>query len=169
MYFIGIDPGANGFVAVAYLPDEPSAHIELTQHTTIGKSGIGIKSALAEIRIKYPNIYDYSQNCRVFLEQVHARPTDGVKQAFEFGRNFGMCETVLENFGVWGVTDLVPPQKWQEYAHGGISRSQFPNPKQRSIAFLRRFWPMQKFTQENADAVCIALYGANRWLLTKGE
>lgn len=92
MTYIGIDPGKKGGMAVL---EE------------------GIIFAISFDPQKY---YDTLSTCDpkqtiVCLEHVWGRPTDGGKQAFVFGENYGWIQGVLFSLGI--PYQIVSPQKWQ--------------------------------------------------------
>jgi hypothetical protein len=142
-YFIGIDPGQSGAMAVINeqgdccdLFDWPGDEVSL-------------------INRFIPEAYS---NVRAALESVHAMPRQGVSSTFKFGTNFGIWKGVLASYKI--PFELVTPQAWQK---GVIKRA---DGKQASLIAARRRWPTVELHLKKhhgrADALWIA-----EWLRLK--
>lgn len=136
-YFMGIDPGKSGGIAVldevgqivtaVQMPPDPSAILMLMGH---GKN----PSLLA------------------FMELVHSSPQMGVKSAFTFGEGFGALKMALAASAV--PYDLVTPQRWQ-----AVMECRTGGDKNISKARAQHLWPQAKITHFIADSLLIAEYG----------
>jgi crossover junction endodeoxyribonuclease RuvC len=92
-YFIGIDPGKTG--AVAVISDDGSfcSLCDFTNHPI---------SFLRKFNKHVSHAY---------IEKVHAMPKQGVVSTFSFGENFGTWQGILRTLEI--PYSLVPPQYWQ--------------------------------------------------------
>ena len=93
MFYIGIDPGAKGGIAV------------------ISDDGISVfpysDSQLLNTVSSLTN-----ENTRCCLEQVHAMPKQGVSSTFKFGVSYGFIKGVLESHDI--SYQEIPPQRWKK-------------------------------------------------------
>ena len=116
-YYIGIDPGKKGGIAllgddgrvVAALPYSDTALLNITNSLT-------------------------GEDCRCCLERVHSMPKQGVASTFAFGLSYGFIKGVLEAFGL--SYQEVLPQRWKK--EFGLS-----NDKAASVDVCRRLFPSQ--------------------------
>lgn len=146
MYYIGIDPGKDG--ALAILSGEPCAVPQITlfdeKEVVAALEAIKIYSAIA---------------C---LEHVGAMPGQGSVSMFSFGENFGFWQGVLTAYHI--PFELVRPQKWKkEFSVTGD--------KNTSIAVCERLFPRlslrakpksKKPHDGAAEAALMALYAKRR-------
>lgn len=94
MFYIGIDPGKNGGIGI------------LCNDYVYEVLPYSDEELLLTLR-------DYSpQNCKCVVEKVNAMPGQGVTSMFNFGKNFGFIQGVLEAYEI--PFELVPPQKWKK-------------------------------------------------------
>jgi len=142
MIFIGIDPGANGAMAVIQEDDTyefPFKQISMTL----------ISSMLED--------YSDKRDCFALIEKVHAMPGQGVVSTFNFGYNFGMLEGFLIGSGI--PYDRVTPQKWQKnYGLFKLPGETHTDKKNRHKALAQKLFPDLKITHATADALLIAEY-----------
>lgn len=96
MYYIGIDPGKDG--AVAVLTDEKGA-----MPTIIPFDEVNASEALQEVSGN-PSI--------ACLEHVGAMPKQGSVSMFNFGVNFGFWQGLLTAYKI--PFELVRPDKWKK-------------------------------------------------------
>jgi crossover junction endodeoxyribonuclease RuvC len=125
-FFMGIDPGLKGGIAVLS-PDgviiEPMPTIEDT---------ILNLPELARI------LRDWAPEIRMcVLEKVGAMPKQGVSSMFKFGRVYGNVEAMLIAFGI--PTMLVRPQEWQKEIHRGADGNL--DSKAKSYVIFSRLFP----------------------------
>lgn len=116
MYFLGIDPGISGGVA---LLDEKE-----------------VKFARAFDPEEFMNIVAFLKAepmaTRCCLEKVASMHGQGVKSMFTFGRNFGWLEGVMDMGGITYYE--IPPQTWKK--EFGLSSD-----KQKSIKVCEELFP----------------------------
>jgi len=148
MIIIGIDPGKSG--GIASLDTEKAGYLNAFK---CPDSPIKMSGIIASIT---NNAYIDGTEIKVYIENVHAFPTDGRSSAFKFGANFGMWLGVLAAHRIEPVK--VAPITWMK----GIQ----PLPKikkERKLELKRlasEMFPNHKITLSTADAVLIAVYGA---------
>ncbi len=100
---------------------------------------------------------------RIYVELVHAHPTDGRSRAFSFGRNAGALESALAEYGAPLIK--VDPQKWQNQMLIGLPRGAAT--KQSARRRCAELWPEASFVQPGCrvphdglcDAALLACYG----------
>ena len=149
MVVIGIDPGVNGGIAVIY------------GDTNV--TSFKMPETERDISDCFREVSDYAQleneNVIVYLEKVHSMPGQGVVSTFTFGQNYGLLRGILITLG-FAIYD-VTPQKWQKEL--GISKSESKTIHKNKLKGLAQQWfPDQKVTLKNADALLIAKYGKNQ-------
>lgn len=109
-FIIGIDPGANGAVAIldnktgdlVQVFDMPSVEI-----TIGGKNKKRVAPYLLTEELRLYNVH----GTRAIVENVSAMPGQGVTSMFAFGHAFGLALGVLAGMGI--TADLVTPAKWK--------------------------------------------------------
>ena len=141
MYYIGIDVGRDGGIAV------------------LSENGLQVDSWIfSEVRLREV-CKQYKGNCKCIVEKVWAMPHQGVKSTFNFGRNFGYILGVLEANSIPYL--LVAPLRWKhEY---GVTSD-----KSTSIAMCQKLFPDHNLMRSKrakkphdgrAEAILIAEYG----------
>lgn len=115
--FIGIDPGANG--GIALIDGDTIAVVPFTKET--------FESELVHFLIGLE-----ATTSTVCVEKVGAMPGQGVTSMFNFGKNAGFIEGVLQAFNL--SYQLVPPQKWKK--EFSVSKD-----KNTSIAVCQKLFP----------------------------
>jgi len=90
--------------------------------------------------------------CKVWLEQVHAMPVQGVSSVWNFGQMYGMLRGILIASHI--PFETVTPQVWQR-----AMRCMTRGDKNVSKARAQQLFPQVKFTHATADAALIAAYG----------
>lgn len=140
--FIGIDPGANGGLAVIY-----QSHTEAYPLKKNSPKWIADKlESLGETPVS-----------TAMIELVHSMRGQGVVSSFNFGYNFGMLEGFLIGSGV--PYERVTPQAWQKgyglFKQPGESHT---DKKNRHKALAQELFPDLKITHATADALLIAEY-----------
>ena len=152
---LGIDPGANGAIAVisdSYIDCAP-----------IPRAGKAIDWAELAILIDEFRVAANRNDLRAvaYVEKVHAMPKQGVSSSFTFGVNVGGIH------GVLGALDipmaLTTPQCWKKRVLAGTTKD-----KAAAIAWCRQRYPSisllatpRSRTPHDgmAEAMCIAHYG----------
>lgn len=162
--YIGIDPGAAGFLVAIY----SNGH----------KTFLGIKDAgwrdvakwLTEVRMISVGL------CVCCMESVHAVYSSSAKATFSFGETFGVLQGMLIALGV--PYHLVPPKTWQKemwiaedkvYKSSGGKKTVDNKPT--SINAARRLFPDVDFRRtpkcskpddNKCDAMLICEYGRRK-------
>lgn len=109
-FIIGIDPGANGAVAIidantndlVQVFDMPAVALEVG-----GKTKRRVAPYLLAEELRLFNV----NGARAIVEQVSAMPGQGVSSMFAFGHAFGLALGVLAGMGI--PVDTVTPAKWK--------------------------------------------------------
>ena len=152
---IGIDPGKNGGIAVAYngkihtatkMPRTPNDLLEFFIH-------LGFPGVLARCQVS------------VYIENVHAMPTDTPSRAFTFGQGLGQIEGILAAMGLYDAPDRyfkVAPQTWMKSLNMKKTEEEKDNKelwKRRLKALATDLHPHLNPTLSTADAILITAYG----------
>jgi Holliday junction resolvasome RuvABC endonuclease subunit len=149
--YIGIDPGSSsGCIAIIYLDDKGNVFrtstIEFAKYTT--------REWLDRLS---DCIKGYEPLC--ILEKVHGMPDMGVTSVSVFMKNVGHIEMALLALGI--PFKEVTPQTWMK--HYGMKKEKTESKtqwKQRLRERLQRIMPEFRVTNNTADAMLIAYYGA---------
>lgn len=155
-YFIGVDPGASGAIAVL---DRDSDIVQIfdmpTLETKVGraiKKKVNPQAITAELRIFKEARVD------AILELVGAMPGQGVTSMFNFGRSLGIIEGVLAGMDV--PYEMVTPTVWKKHM-------KLTTNKDDSREKAMRLWPdkanlfLRKKDDGRAEAALLALYLIN--------
>ena len=146
---IGIDPGISGAIVVLDF-DEP-VEWSLMPTMKIGSQNRVNAVALAAMIRGYAQSY---QPVVAFVEQVGARPNQGVSSMFSFGHSAGLVAGVLGAFEI--PTTYVTPQSWKK--REGLSNTDKDAARSRAI----QIWPSWRALDKKiagqalADAALIA-------------
>lgn len=141
MYFIGIDIGKNGGIAIICDGERLTA------------------TAVPYSDQQLLDICRILKNSVVTVEKVGAMPKQGVKSMFNFGREFGYVLGVLDAFNM--QYEVVPPQRWKK--HFNVTAD-----KQTSIQKAHELYPKVNLRRTDrcrtdhdgmAEALLIAEYG----------
>lgn len=145
---VGIDPGKSGGLAKIDTDNVGYLRTCKCPDNTIDMAGL-ITSA-------QNSAYIDNSKLIVYIENVHAFPTDARSSAFKFGTNFGMWLGILGAYKIEPIR--VQPQVWM--------RDIQPLPKvkkERKLEIKRlaiEMFPDNKITLSTADAVMLAVWGA---------
>ena len=141
MLYVGVDPGANGGIAV------------------IDADGQLVKAQRFDNWKVHGQLLSYlkTQDCLIALEEVHAFPGQGVNSMFSFGANFGGWKSLIEFIQL--PTIMVRPKEWQKYMLGTFPKGQS---KPRAFAYVTKRYPKYQWHKKRdegiIDAICLALY-----------
>jgi Holliday junction resolvasome RuvABC endonuclease subunit len=149
--YIGIDPGSSsGCIAIIYMDEKGNISgtttIEFAKNTTF--EWFQKMKLTAE-----------AHECMAILEKVHGMPDMGVTSVSVFMKNVGHIEMALLALRI--PFKEVTPQAWMK--HYGMKKEKTeskPQWKQRLRERLQRIMPEFKVTNNTADAMLIAYYGA---------
>lgn len=157
-YFIGVDPGASGAIAVYdSLTDELISAVDLpTLNIKVGKS---VKRRLDKAYLAN-EVHFLSQMypfCTVIIEEVSAMPGQGVSSTFAFGANFGALEQCFVDHGF--KTVLVRPATWKRAMKLTAEKDYSRLVASRTFPASSHLW-MRKKDDGRAEAALIAFYGS---------
>ena len=157
-YFLGIDPGASGAIAVLNQEGHLVAVIDMPVFDVL--VGKAIKRRVSP-ELLSGEIEPYVRGDSVaWLEQVSARPGQGVSSMFAFGESFGIVKGVLGAHRV--PTRMVTPSTWKKAMLLNAS-------KDGSRAKAIQLWPehasMFKRVKDDgrAEACLIAEFGRQKF------
>lgn len=121
-YYIGIDPGMTG--AIAVLKNEALSVYKLDNKD--------VCHALSDVFSEF-----LGEGCCLAIEHVHAMPGQSVSSMFNFGREYGR---ILGWFDAVGIPyTLYTPQRWQKVLGSA------ENPKVAVREFCERTWGLKAF------------------------
>jgi len=141
-YFIGVDPGLSGGIAVI---DPVSNVIEVSKTPQTIQDFIDLLG-------KYMN-----ESVFCITEKVHSRPFNGAKANFTFGYINGILHTVLLISKI--PHEMVSPQAWMKYYGMKKEKNETDTSwKNRLKGRAQQLFPKTKVTLWNADALLIAEY-----------
>lgn len=151
--YIGIDPGSSsGCIAVIGLDEKGDINLTYTIEFA--------KNTTKEWYVQLKHIADtFKGECMCVLEKVHGMPDMGVTSVSVFMKNVGHIEMALLALEI--PFKEVTPQAWMK--HYGMKKEKTeskPQWKQRLRERLQRIMPEFKVTNNTADAMLIAYYGA---------
>ena len=145
MYYLGIDPGANGAYAIL-------------NNSEIEVYGKFDKQEFMNVCYCLSKKQEKTRCC---IEKVHALPRQGTVSMFNFGVNFGWLKGVLDAFEI--SYQEIPPQTWKkEY---GLNSK-----KELSIEVCQRLFPEANLVPHNgrkahdgiAEAILMAEYARRK-------
>lgn len=163
MYYLGIDPGKGGGMAIINKwsgAQNSYTHVHVTPMIWAGKS-IDIIAMADWIENIVDNVDDFV-SC---IEKVHAMPHQGVTSMFNFGFSTGMIHGMLRSWGI--PLHEVRPQDWKKDILHGTAKD-----KAAAADFCRRVYPgvnllatdrSRKPHSGIADALCIARYATLKY------
>ena len=142
MNIIGIDPGADGAMAVIS-PKRKTVRVFRFHNRS-------------EQEIYEAFMVEAMGECRAYLEKVHAMPGQGVTSMFSFGKGYGFLRGVLTGLSIPYID--TPPQSWQKGVGVGGKYASKPDRKRAHLALAQQLFPTVKTTLASADALLIAEY-----------
>ena len=154
-FYIGIDPGKKGGVAVIL-----EETVIVTPMILAGKD-VDVK-AMVDFLVRNVIVpkAGQSRNGIACIEKVHSMPEQGVASSFKFGFVTGVMHGIIRTLGI--PLHMVTPQAWKKKILAGT-----PKDKDAAIDFCRRVYPNVNLlaTERSrvphsgiADALCIAKY-----------
>jgi len=136
MFYVGIDPGASGAIAVIDAKGVCAATFRLSDTDRDVADFLGAWVGGVGLAM---------------LERVHAMPKQGVSSTFKFGTSYGFCRGLLAMSGI--RYEEVTPSKWQN-ALGCRSGGD----KNVTKEAAQRMFPDTRVVHANADALLLAEY-----------
>ena len=154
-YFVGIDPGITGAVAVHRIGRSEAITITDTPFVEVkkGKSlrKIYLYREMADLLRTLP------QDAVVYIEDVHAMPKNGGLSSFGMGYGKGIWMGVLAALKINPI--LVSPQRWKK--HFGLLGEDKDASRIKAIQKYPALMPVLKLKKhcDRADALLIMEYG----------
>jgi hypothetical protein len=152
MWFIGIDPGKTGAIAivneyrqgvvVSMPPDERT-----------------IRDLFCNVVKEYYGEERPSKKCMVALEWEHSFPGCGAASSWTFGVHYGFIRGVLTALDV--PFEEIGPQQWMRALR--IKKNIQARSKANQLARTRLWYPHFKPGRENSDAILIAEFMRRTW------
>jgi len=153
---IGIDCGNQGAIALLNSKAE-CLHVEDMPLMSLNGKKYQVNAVeLSKILERWKALS--SEPVVAFVEQVSARPGQGVSSMFNFGMGYGIVQGVLATQGIPYI--LVRPQEWKKRA--GVAGKKIDKDMARTVA--QRLFPSVDLSLKKhigrADALLIAKYGS---------
>lgn len=149
---IGIDPGVTGALALLGPDHELLDVCDMPTMNLTGKRQQVNAAALDKLLAIWRG-----DGIHAYLEQVSARPGQGVSSMFGFGTSYGIVQGVLGALQI--PMSLVTPQSWKKRA--GIPPKSH---KDRARTVAQQLYPQASLDRKKdigrADAILIARFGA---------
>lgn len=169
---VGIDTGLEGAIAVLAdnmfrVWDTPTLDIVVSRRKKRATGKLTVKKRtrynLVEMTriLKQARAYAQTNDCpiRVWIEEVHAMPGQGVASMFSMGRGLGSWEGIVAACGL--SMEHVAPQTWKKMTMAGMGKE-----KDASVYRAQELWPEAELVTPRgrrlhgrADALLIAEYG----------
>lgn len=178
MYFIGIDPGSSGAIAIIDKNDKPVAvhdmpmrYLMPRKKAKITKTGKKLKTPkqdsrkVLDAKVIAKILGPYVKNITwCVLESVNSRSAQGVKSVFSFGERFGALKGVLESLGV--NYHMTAPVVWQKHFDLTGKKEDLGEHKINIMKKCRGFYPDIEYhgpkgglKDGRSDALLLARYG----------
>jgi crossover junction endodeoxyribonuclease RuvC len=160
MYYLGIDPGLTG--AIALLNERELVEVIDLPTMPVGKGEGRVKNqinaaAFAEsVRGLLSKFDTRLEPVTVFIEKAFVMPDQGIAGAFSFGDTVGCIRGVVVTLGL--PIEWVTPQSWKKF---------FKLPKEKDVArsVAINLYPKAplnlKKHHNRAESILIALWGRN--------
>lgn len=163
MMIVGVDPGVNGAIAIMrengtiLLLDVPNVSHKIENK----KTGKTRNHKDIDIEKLDALCYEYFNHvgCKIFIEEVHSMPGQGVASTFKFGKAFG---TLIGMLSVYGKVHFVKPQEWKKH-HGLIGKKKDDS----RLLVIERYPSLKnelklKKNVDKAEALLLCLYGQTK-------
>ena len=154
MFYIGVDPGLDGAVAILNATGSLCV-IRDTPTLTIG----GPRGKRREYNLRLMStLFPPAEECVVFIERVHSMPGQGVRSMWTMGFGSGAWLGILSALGI--KYELVTPQRWQKVMLDGQGKGKDATRGQAMALFPSVAGQLnRKKDHGRADALLIAEYG----------
>ena len=153
-YFIGIDPGLSGAIAMYHPADDWLLVVDMPIHEVraAGKTARTLDTALLADMLSARGDAKLA-----VIEAVHSMPKQGVASSFKFGFVAGAIQQAVACNKI--PVHLVTPGQWKR--HFNLSSDKDLSRKRASELLPKhaRHWPLKKH-DGRAEAALLALYGS---------
>lgn len=158
LYYIGIDPGTSGALAVyTRTNDGPPAFVTaLDLPVTVKELTNGKKRKRIDAPALYGILRQFDPIASITVEDVHARPNEGAVNAFSFGHGIGSVEAVARI--VCANVVQITPQRWKRAYGLTADKTEARSLAQSLTGDHKRFRRVKD--ADAAEAALLALYGA---------
>lgn len=160
-FFIGIDPGIGGAIAVL----DETGHVFSVIPMPVAKVGAKNKLDLRSIRLLFKS-YDLDKIQIVAIERQQAFPKQGAVSCFTIGMGYGQLEGLCAGLNI--PYTIIGPRDWQKEMYMGLPKGKS---KDHSILMAQRLFPKTSFLATSrctkihdgmTDAILIAEYGRRK-------
>ena len=134
-YYMGIDPGQSGGIAVVSEPGEPWA--------------VKMPDTERDIWDIFTMWTNQEGSIQALIEKVHAMPKQGVSSTFKFGRGYGFLRACLIGAGI--PFQEITAAQWQGKLH---CRTRGKKNVTKQLA--QQWFPELQITHATADALLLA-------------
>lgn len=152
MFWIGIDPGASGGIAVI----SDNWDVGEAEVYKMPETELDLYNLLVDIKTM---IHNHGDNNDLFclIEAVHSFPGQGVVSSFKFGFHYGL--EIMAILALQISFDKVTPQKWMR-SFTSLKRKDMTNSKWKNHLKQKaqQFYPKVKLTLATTDALLLAHY-----------
>jgi crossover junction endodeoxyribonuclease RuvC len=149
MFYIGIDPGITGAVAIL---DHEGIIVQVVDMPVMGK-GKGKQQINPAALGDLVNPFVHMAPCYAALERVSAMPGQGVSSMFSMGDSYGCIRGVLGAYQI--PVEIVTPQTWKRHFR-------LDSDKERSRAKAIELFPSAALARKKdhgrAEALLLAKY-----------
>ena len=156
MIYIGIDPGADGEIAILY----PEAKFYDAREEVHDCSEL-LANRIALVRDIVTNAKNMKLPTCALIEKVNAFYKSSAKSAFSFGGNFYAWQAILACYKI--PYEFITPRMWQKSMFDSAKKQK--DTKTQSVELASRLYPNIEFKTQRgrkldgrADALLIATY-----------
>ena len=163
-YFIGIDPGYSGAVAVLKANGELMGVFDMPVMTQEnGKKALNMPMLYSMLSFKESG---EDSHVEAIVERVSAMPKQGISSTFRFGETFGAIQMAVLANDI--SMRLVTPAKWKAHFH--LKRDKGASRYLATIKFPKHAFYFSRVKDDGrAEAVLMALYGLETSSHTKKD
>lgn len=152
---IGIDPGLGGAIALSPYEDQTLVQ-DMPTLEVAGKRVLDLHALAARLRQLKAYAERSSASLHAIVENVGARPGQGVSSMFKFGFVAGAIQATLATLEI--PFTLVAPQTWKKHFKLGPDKDQARQLASRLLPLAAHQWARKK-DDGRAEAALLALYG----------
>jgi crossover junction endodeoxyribonuclease RuvC len=156
MYYMGIDPGFSGAIAVLD-KDLALIHSQDMPIVTVGKKRELDEAALFKVCYRYSPTYEHLV---VGIEKSQTMPGQGIASSGRYMASYGFLRGLCVGMGLSYV--LIRPPTWKK-----VMLMDMPKEKGSSIVKVNQLYPDLQLTRKKdhgiADAILIARYTASTY------
>lgn len=153
MIIAGIDPGKTGALSITYADDLRASIFDVPMVEVKGKP----KPAWSNWRQSWFDALDLHAPDLIVIEDISARPGQGVTSMFTFGRTLGFAHAIAAGCGA--RIEFVTPSVWKGKL-GLLNSSKGASREKASVLFPRAAHQFKRVKDDGrAEATLLAHYG----------